>query len=88
MIKAPNWKKDAIPTPRGWVHPVTDELLVSTRISEDQIKEFTKPKKKKRQTNKVKVEEEKVESLNEVESTVAEEEIKNNNGFLSRMLKG
>ena len=39
-IKAPNYQKDAIPTPNGWVHPKTNELLVSKRISKDAIDEF------------------------------------------------
>lgn len=40
MIKAPNWQKDAIPTTRGWTHPKTGELLVSRRISKEEIREY------------------------------------------------
>lgn len=39
-ISPPNFQKDAIPTPNGWVHPKTNELLVSKRISKDAIDEF------------------------------------------------
>ena len=39
-ITPPNFKKDAVPTPRGWVHPRTNELLVSRKITKEQIDEY------------------------------------------------
>lgn len=39
-ISPPNFQKDAIPTPQGWRHPRTGELLVSRKISEDAIEEY------------------------------------------------
>lgn len=30
-ISAPIWQPDAIPTKKGWIHPVTNELLVSVK---------------------------------------------------------
>ena len=32
-ISPPNFQKDAIPTPQGWRHPRTNELLVSRKLS-------------------------------------------------------
>ena len=40
MIQPPNFQKDAIPTPQGWRHPRTGELLVSRKISEEAIEEY------------------------------------------------
>ena len=40
MIQPPNFQKDAIPTPQGWRHPRTGELLVSRKISEEAIAEY------------------------------------------------
>lgn len=40
MIKPPNYQKDAIPTNRGWVHPRTNEVLVSGSISQKDIDEY------------------------------------------------
>ena len=40
VLKPPHYKKDAIPTPRGWVHPITGELLVARKISTDDINEY------------------------------------------------
>jgi len=37
MIKGP---KNAIPTTKGWVHPKTNELLKSQRITQAQIDEW------------------------------------------------
>jgi hypothetical protein len=37
-LKPPNWAKDAIPTPRGWVK--NGELLVSTRITTEEIEGY------------------------------------------------
>jgi len=37
MIQAPGWKPDAIPTPQGWRHPQTNELLKSQSISQAEI---------------------------------------------------
>ena len=39
-ISPPNFQKDAIPTPQGWRHPRTSELLVSRKISSDEINEY------------------------------------------------
>jgi hypothetical protein len=39
-ISPPNFQKDAIPTPQGWRHPRTGELLVSRKISEEAIAEY------------------------------------------------
>ena len=39
-ISPPNFQKDAVPTPNGWVHPKTRELRVSKRISKDAIDAF------------------------------------------------
>ena len=39
-ISPPNFQKDAIPTPQGWRHPRTNELLVSRKISADEINEY------------------------------------------------
>ena len=39
-ISPPNFQKDAIPTPQGWRHPRTNELLVSRKISADDINEY------------------------------------------------
>lgn len=40
IMQAPNYQKDAIPTPQGWRHPRTGELLVSMKISEAAINEY------------------------------------------------
>jgi hypothetical protein len=39
-IKPPNYQKDAIPTVKGWKHPKTGELLVSTKLNQGQIDEY------------------------------------------------
>lgn len=39
-ISPPNFQKDAIPTPQGWRHPRTNELLVSRKITADDINEY------------------------------------------------
>ena len=39
-ISPPNFQKDAIPTPQGWRHPRTGELLVSRKITEEAINEY------------------------------------------------
>lgn len=39
-ISPPNWCKHAIPTPRGWVDPRTNELLQATKIGQGQIDEW------------------------------------------------
>ena len=36
----PNFQKDAIPTPQGWKHPRTNELLVARKITREQIDEY------------------------------------------------
>ena len=40
MIKAPRWCSHAVPSPRGWIDPVTGELFVSKRFTPEQIEEF------------------------------------------------
>jgi|TARA_R100000030_G_scaffold82656_1_gene65493 hypothetical protein len=40
MIKPPSWKKDAVPTPKGWRHPKTGELLLPKKLSEADIAEY------------------------------------------------
>lgn len=42
-ITPPNYRKDAIPTEKGWVHPKTSELLKSQKISKSQIQEYLNP---------------------------------------------
>ena len=39
-ISPPNYQKDAVPTPRGWTHPRTGELLKAQKLSEQQIGEY------------------------------------------------
>ena len=39
-MQPPNYQKDAIPTPQGWRHPRTGELLVSRPLSQEQIDEY------------------------------------------------
>ena len=39
-ITPPNFQKDAVPTPQGWRHPRTNELLVSRKISSEDINEY------------------------------------------------
>lgn len=39
-INPPNFQKDAIPTPQGWRHPRTNELLISGKITNEQIDEY------------------------------------------------
>lgn len=39
-ISPPNHQKDAIPTPTGWRHPRTNELLVARKISQGEIDEY------------------------------------------------
>ena len=39
-ITPPNFQKDAIPTPQCWRHPRTNELLVSRKISSEDINEY------------------------------------------------
>ena len=39
-ISPPNFQKDAIPTPSGWRHPRTNELLVSRKITSQEIDEY------------------------------------------------
>ncbi len=40
MISPPGYKKDAIPTPRGWRHPRTNELLKCQSLTQEQIDEY------------------------------------------------
>ena len=40
MLKAPNWAPHAVPTVRGWVNPVSGELLKSQTISQSAIDEW------------------------------------------------
>ena len=39
-ISPPNFQKDAIPTPQGLRHPRTNELLVSRKLSAEDINEY------------------------------------------------
>ena len=39
-ITPPNYQKDAVITPTGWRHPRTNELLVSRKISSEDINEY------------------------------------------------
>ncbi len=39
-ISPPNYQKDAVPTPQGWKHPRTNELLVARSISQAEIDEY------------------------------------------------
>ena len=39
-ISPPNHQKDAVPTPQGWRHPRTNELLVARKISQGEIDEY------------------------------------------------
>lgn len=41
-MKAPNWCKDAIPTPKGWVSPKTGEIYKVVRFTEEQLAEWNK----------------------------------------------
>ena len=40
MLQPPNWKKDALPTGRGWAHPRTGEILKSQKISAEDINAY------------------------------------------------
>tara|TARA_B100000900_G_scaffold415740_1_gene446928 strand:+ start:32 stop:364 length:333 start_codon:yes stop_codon:yes gene_type:complete len=42
-ISPPSFQKDAIPTPNGWVHPKTNELLLARRINKEDINEYLSP---------------------------------------------
>jgi hypothetical protein len=44
MITPPNYQKDAIPTPQGWRHPRTNELLSARPIREEDINDYFEPK--------------------------------------------
>ena len=40
MIQPPSYKKNAVPSPRGWRHPRTGELLKKQKITQEQIDEY------------------------------------------------
>lgn len=40
MIKPPSYKKNAVPSPRGWRHPRTGELLKKQKLTQEQIDEY------------------------------------------------
>ena len=40
MIEPPFYRKDAKPTPEGWRHPATGELLKPQKLTEDEINEY------------------------------------------------
>lgn len=40
MLQAPRWCAQAIPTAKGWQDPITNELFVARRFTEEQINEF------------------------------------------------
>jgi hypothetical protein len=39
-IKPPAFAKDAVPSKKGWHHPKTNELLKSTRHTQEQLDDF------------------------------------------------
>lgn len=41
LTTPPSWCKDAIPTPLGWRHPRTNELLISIRLDMAQFETKT-----------------------------------------------
>ena len=43
IITPPAYQKDAIPTPQGWRHPKTGELLVARKISIEDIDDYNNP---------------------------------------------
>jgi len=56
MIKAPNWCSNAIPTARGWEDPVTGEVYVSARFTQEQLAEYNEAQNPKlKRTRKPKV---------------------------------
>jgi hypothetical protein len=40
MLQPPSWKKDALPTNRGWAHPRTGEILKSQKMSDTDINDY------------------------------------------------
>ena len=40
MIKPPSYKRNAVPSPRGWRHPRTGELLKKQKLTQEQIDEY------------------------------------------------
>ena len=40
MIEPPFYRKDAKPTPEGWRHPTTGELLKPQKLTEDEINAY------------------------------------------------
>ena len=42
-ISPPNFQKDAIPTPAGWRHPRTNELLISRGFTAEEIDSYNSP---------------------------------------------
>jgi len=45
-LTPPNYRKDAVPSSRGWHHPRTGELLVSQPIPPNEVAEYLNPKPK------------------------------------------
>ncbi len=39
-IKPPSWCTKAVPTPRGWKHWATSEILLNKQFTQEQIDEF------------------------------------------------
>jgi len=39
-LKPPSFKKDAVPSPRGWHDPRTFELLVAKKLKQEDIDEY------------------------------------------------
>ena len=39
-VHPPSHAKDAVPTPSGWRHPKTNELLKAQKMTDDQINEY------------------------------------------------
>lgn len=42
-ITPPSFQKNAIPTPQGWRHPKTGELLIARKISIEDIDDYNNP---------------------------------------------
>jgi hypothetical protein len=47
MIKAPKWCADAVPSTKGWHHPVSCELLKAQKFTQKQVDEWHGPAPKK-----------------------------------------
>ena len=88
-IKPPNFKRDAIPTPAGWRHPRTNELLKAQRISQGDIDAYLGVKKPTpKPTPKPTVDMDKVMEEAEMENEIQQlNEAPTNNKALDEMNK-